>query len=518
MRLFNKKVTCPHCGKKVSEQLLICSYCGENLHSTVTTSTVSRELGSNRQWIRRSGDFAQRFEILDIPGFFSRRLTVEQGTKVIFLQGGRYCGFLPAGVYNLGDIRDYFTLKLDERATVILVDSGNVSLSFHLGEMDDIRTKDGFVVGIDTSLSAGLVDPLSFLENFQKNRDYISLEDIEASISPILRTEIQPIVANYSVESLSVNSVLINELKANLISSINQIVKTYGLEITALTSIKFDEGNFKEVRDVRQDAVVKENIGRTHYTAATTLNSLKTAETIDEIENTGAIGTAQQAVKHRSDIAEKEHQIKLEEMEDDADFAELNRIREFQIKSAQAALDLKERELEIKRKDEAERIKNMDSASVETKIILNGGSAEDVRKLEEMKRAASLTPEQILALHTNDPKAAGEALAANARLDSLEELNALRLQDQMAFNQMMQNQYRENAEQMKEVMNSALSAMGSTATARSTAQNPGATVVASGVGAPLIVNPSKKVNRCPSCNAEFEENYKYCPLCSEKLE
>ena len=263
---------------------------------------------------------------------------------------------------------------------------------------------------------------------------------------------------------------------------------------------------------------MKENIGRTHYTAATTLNSLKTAETIDEIENTGAIGTAQQAVKHRSDIAEKEHQIKLEEMEDDADFAELNRIREFQIKSAQAALDLKERELEIKRKDEAERIKNMDSASVETKIILNGGSAEDVRKLEEMKRAASLTPEQILALHTNDPKAAGEALAANARLDSLEELNALRLQDQMAFNQMMQNQYRENAEQMKEVMNSALSAMGSTATARSTAQNPGATVVASGVGAPLIVNPSKKVNRCPSCNAEFEENYKYCPLCSEKLE
>ena len=67
---------------------------------------------------------------------------------------------------------------------------------------------------------------------------------------------------------------------------------------------------------------------------------------------------------------------------------------------------------------------------------------------------------------------------------------------------------------MKEVMNSALSAMGSTATARATAQNPGATVVAGGSGAPVVVKNGKK---CSSCDAVVSDDDVFCPECGKKL-
>ncbi|HJK16494.1 MAG TPA: hypothetical protein O0X44_02870, partial [Methanocorpusculum sp.] len=164
-------------------------------------------------------------------------------------------------------------------------------------------------------------------------------------------------------------------------------------------------------------------------------------------------------------------------------------------------------------------IEDMDSSSIETRILMNGGTAEDVQKLEQMKRAQSLTPEQILALQTTDPKAAGEALAARAKLASVEELSELRIRDQQAFNQMMQTQYREHAEQMKEVLNTALGAMGQTATARATAQNPGTTVVSGGMGSPVVVQvPSEVQKRCPFCSAVLSEPGTFCTSCGRKIE
>jgi len=121
-------------------------------------------------------------------------------------------------------------------------------------------------------------------------------------------------------------------------------------------------------------------------------------------------------------------------------------------------------------------------------------------------------------MNAKDPKAAAEALAARAKLESVEQLNELRIKDQQTFNVTMQSQYKENAEQMKEVMNSALNAMGNTATARSTAQNPGTTVVSGGMGMPVVMsnNPQSK-NICPHCGEVVSQEDWFCPSCRKKL-
>ena len=96
---------CPACGAKLDPGAAFCGKCGAKLldsPQTIKTADTSKELGKNRQWMRMPGDFAQRFDIQDLRGVFAKRLTVEQGTKAILLQGGIYKGALPAGVYNLG--------------------------------------------------------------------------------------------------------------------------------------------------------------------------------------------------------------------------------------------------------------------------------------------------------------------------------------------------------------------------------------------------------------------------------
>ena len=76
--------------------------------------------------------------------------------------------------------------------------------------------------------------------------------------------------------------------------------------------------------------------------------------------------------------------------------------------------------------------------------------------------------------------------------------------------------YRENAENMKEVLNTALNAMGSTATARATAQNPGMTVVSGGFGAPVVVG-QKSGKKCTNCGAELAEDDVFCPECGTRI-
>lgn len=500
--------SCPVCGAKIKSGQMFCGKCGTKLTVAPTqerTAHTSKELGKNREWVRYPGDFAQKFDISDISGIFSKKLTVEQGTKALFIQGGVYKGILNAGVYNFGSI--FKSLKIDDKVTLVLVDSGNTNLTFDT-QGASINTKNDIKIGTAGIVSVKIVDPLLFLENYLKQEDHVSVQDIEERLSQVILGAVRNVVSKYNADEVYGNASLSIEIESALMKNPDGLAGS-GIGLASLAYIGFDEGAWDEVREARAKMQTDIAVAKAKFEQSMTLRNLENAERVDIVEGDGAVKRVEQGIKHELADKETDHVIsqqeKLRRSQLEGDKAELEML-----------LEMKAKNKAIKRADEKQRIENLDSASIETKIILNGGSAEDVRKLEEMKRAASLTPEQILALNTTDAKAAGEALAAKAKLASVEELNELRLKDQMAFNQMMQEQYRENAEQMKEVMNSALAAMGSTATARATAQNPGTTVVAGGIGAPVVVNPKGGKN-CSACGASVAEDDMFCPECGKKL-
>ena len=59
-----------------------------------------------------------------------------QGTKALFLQGGKYLGDLPPGIYTAASLLEFLkTLNLYEKTTIILVDDGDIPVDFSIGSL-----------------------------------------------------------------------------------------------------------------------------------------------------------------------------------------------------------------------------------------------------------------------------------------------------------------------------------------------------------------------------------------------
>jgi hypothetical protein len=463
--------------------------------------------------MRMPGDFAQRFEIQDLRGVIAKRLTVEQGTKAILLQGGIYKGTLPAGVYNLGNIFDTIgQLRLDERTTVILVDAGEIPLTFMIPK-GELRSKNAISVGASGKVTAQIKDPVAFLENYLKREQHVSIADIENYIHSDLKNIAQNKISQYNIEELYGNAVLSQELSNEFKKNLNANFGNKGIEIFYLNCVGFDEGAWKEVLGARENLQVEVGKARAEYEKKAYLREAGTEDATGQIHANHTIKSLDQELGNQRVDANLGHDLARDSAKHDH---ELEKDR----KEIEQLLEFKKQNKAIKREDERQKIANLSEASIEVLIsMVDDQKVGALVQLELAKRANSLTPEQILAMNAKDPKAAAEALAARAKLESVEQLNELRIKDQQAFNMMMQSQYKENAEQMKEVMNSALNAMGNTATARSTAQNPGATVVSGGMGAPVVVNVAPEGStKCQYCSAIIPNGDVFCPSCGKKQE
>ena len=509
-------ITCPACGTKVIQGTSFCGKCGAKLQDSpqiTRTADTSKELGKNRQWMRMPGDFAQRFDIQDLRGVFAKRLTVEHGTKAILLQGGIYKGTLPAGAYNLGNIFDTIgQLRLDERTTVILVDAGEIPLTFMIPK-GELRSKNAISVGAAGKVTAQIKDPIAFLENYLKREQHVSLADIENCIHAELKNIAQNKISQYNIEELYGNAVLSQELSNEFKKNLNANFGNRGIEISHLNCVGFDEGAWKEVLGARESLQIEVGKAKAEYEKKAYLREAGTEDAVGQINADHTIKSLDQELGNQRADANLGHELARDSARHDH---ELEKDR----KEIEQLLEFKRQNKAIKREDERQKIANLSEASIEVLIsLVDDQKVGALVQLELAKRANSLTPEQILAMNAKDPKAAAEALATRAKLESVEQLNELRIKDQQAFNMMMQSQYKENAEQMKEVMNSALNAMGNTATARSTAQNPGATVVTGGMGAPVVVNVAPEGStQCQYCSANVPNGDVFCPSCGKKQE
>ncbi|MDO4803037.1 MAG: zinc ribbon domain-containing protein, partial [Prevotellaceae bacterium] len=427
------RVVCPSCGQEQPVGAKFCSKCGTALN---VENTPSEQDKKSRTWARRPGDFAQRFDISDMKGFF-KKFTVEQGERAIFLEGGVYKGALSAGVYSFGTILSQFLIK--DRACLILTDAGDVPLFF---QIPNLKTKNSVLVSASGKATIRIRDFRAFLENYLKDREYVSFTDIEVRFAEELAQVAQDTLIHYSVEELAGNPKLVAELEENFKKAINEKFEETGLEILNIACVGFDEKAWKDVTKMRENMAVEIGIARANFERKATIRSLETADAVDEIESKGAVANAAQEVTHRLDDNELDHTLGQDsrvfsheqgkrKQEFEEDLYEISQLKKLQLEG-------KKQRLEIERENERLTLENRSNASVEALISILGGddpAAKQIAKLELEKRAASLTTEQILAIQSVESPAAAEALKAKYSAE-----------EQKEFNKRTEEMYRENTE------------------------------------------------------------------------
>ena len=176
-----------NCGQPVRYGAAFCSNCATPVQATGQTSSTYPEefpdLSKSNVWQRRPNDLAHRFEVADLNSYFlglTKKITVMQGTKALFLQGGKYLGDLPPGTYTAASLLEFLkTLNLYEKTTIILVDDGDIPVDFSIGSL---RTSENFNAGVKGKMVIKIDKPVLLFDNLMKSRLHLETIDLLTSI------------------------------------------------------------------------------------------------------------------------------------------------------------------------------------------------------------------------------------------------------------------------------------------------------------------------------------------------
>ena len=276
------KIKCSNCGTENSKKSKFCSQCGNPLSGMVCSkcdmpvgadhkfcpncgarmtqsaedraraAPVPEKSGKIRVWQRDPLDFACRFEVNDIKGVFSKKISVMSGTKAIFLQGGRFSGELLPGTYTVGGLTNAIrNLNFGERATVILTDDSDVRLDFRIG---GLRTAENFDAGVVGKMVVDVEAPILFTNNLMKGRERIATTDIEAMLESEISNLLQSKVKQYSFEDLYGNLELKKEIEQDFEYMLRTTLERTGLKLVYLPYFDYDESYWGDIIDARGES------------------------------------------------------------------------------------------------------------------------------------------------------------------------------------------------------------------------------------------------------------------------
>lgn len=450
-----------------------------------------------RVWMRNQHDFARRFDEADLRGIFSKKVTMEQGTKALILQGGVYCGFLPSGVYTFGDLSTRLGLNLEKHTTIIIVDAGEVSVPFSITKEDNLRTKDSISVCAKVSLLVKIDDPSLFLENYLKHTSSISLLDIEKSLHRDVAVSLASIFSQYRAEELSGNADLQHHVKKVLKEETGIVTAGMGIEVCSVNAVVIDLGFWNSVVSEKERGNIEVAKVDAQVKTGMRIRGLDAVNQIDRIETAAAIKKAEADAKHEAENREAEHANEIDRMGFDHRIAKVKSLIELRDEKQRREIEAWNRCLIDERENERLILDNYSNASVYALISFLGANNPNVReiaKLELAKRGVSLTPEQISAV---------QAGYSDAVADAMKESYAYR--GEVSSAEKTEKIYRDFSDKEERIFSKGLDAMSRVATAK-----------ASSSGFDAERNRVRYV-KCPHCGEFNVETETYCVRCRQRL-
>ena len=244
MGIFSDKCTNPKCDARVPKSARVCSKCGApasgvdsncgRCGSTVATTSkfcwkcgfnlaegVKTPLFDNR-WVRGDDDFAIRVDEADVKGLLTKELIIEDGTKAMLFQSGRFCGYLDAGKYNMaGILKKIITLNMNNPTSVILTDAGDVQLQL---EAIKLHSKEQVQVDATFKATVRVANPDKFFINAFKGRNRLTVGYLAGSLMDELRSVLQAYVISKSVPDLYSNTQIRQEVESQMQMGIEPII------------------------------------------------------------------------------------------------------------------------------------------------------------------------------------------------------------------------------------------------------------------------------------------------------
>ncbi len=244
---------CGKCGQPVRSGATFCSGCGAKVDAPTTYASATYpdtfpDLSKSNVWQRRPNDLAHRFEVSDLNSYFlglTKKITVMQGTKAIFLQGGKYQGDLPPGTYTADSLLEFLrTLNFYEKTTIILVDDGDIPVDFSIGEL---RTSENFDAGVKGKMVIKVDKPILLFDNLMKSRPHLEIIDLLSNIRNELLNVLQSKIKGYSFEDLYGNLELRKELQQDFEFNLTTTLSRWGLQLVHLPYFDYDESYWKDI-------------------------------------------------------------------------------------------------------------------------------------------------------------------------------------------------------------------------------------------------------------------------------
>jgi len=243
---------CGSCGQPVRAGATFCSSCGAAVQpgtaSNATYPDAFPDLSKSNVWQRRPNDLAHRFEVADLNSYFlgvTKKITVMQGTKAIFLQGGKYMGDLPPGTYTAGGLVEFLkTLNLFEKATIILVDDGDIPVDFSIG---GLRTVENFDAGVKGRMVVKVDKPILLFDNLMKSKPHLEVIDLLGNVRNEMLNVLQSKVKGYSFEDLYGNLELRKELQQDFEFNLTTTLTRWGLQLVHLPYFDYDESYWEDI-------------------------------------------------------------------------------------------------------------------------------------------------------------------------------------------------------------------------------------------------------------------------------
>lgn len=574
---------CSGCGAKIGQGDKFCPECGSSIRPAAgdlrSKATPAQPLEEPiKMWQRKPEDFARRFELEDIKGTFRKHITVEQGTKAIFLQGGKFLGELLPGNYDAGGLLQRIgNLNISEKSTVIILDGSDTRLNFKIGSL---RTKEAFDAGVRGTITLNVENPILFFTNLMKSRDYISLGDLNEFLNDEMTNVVQAKIKQYSFDELYGNLAIKKEIQQDFEHHMRTTLNRLGMNLIYLPNFDYDESYWTEIvnkkggvgkggqlEDIKDSELLLKNRERARA-AGEEVNKLKNEDEIKKFihelakqgiirdnekielqrilqENLHDLGMVRNQIReklaHTHGIDMQRGSLKFEvesaterdRLKDEMARREIERERIEGLQGIEILNGLKE----AKRKDAAgyqeiedKKLKSRSAATDEALIstIGEGGgghpAAGTIGDLAKMKLAKGLTHEQILALQAKDSASVAKAFEAKFSAEKTEQMYKDRMADQQKFQETMVNLTDKNADRAERMASKSMEQMGATAVTRGQAAVPTTTVVGGGFGgAPVVIGAQgapaqeRKVVLCQGCNAENEVGARFCTTCGGKI-
>jgi len=525
---------CGRCGVQVGATSRFCWKCGVNLDEVARAPVVGN------RWARTGNDFAAKIEPEDLKGLLSKGLVVEQGTKALLFQRGKFKGELPPGKHNVGGLLQRInTFDLATPSSVVLVDSGDVEIEL---AADGLFTRENQTVGVKCKLILRMEEPELFSENLLKGRSNLKVGDIESFLSAEAGNVLQSSLSSHSIKELYGNEQLKKEIEQDIQQGLGATLERNGLAVVQLRFLDFQGPAYDVIRREKGEVFIEEEKAdlaeqrrKLNQRVRETLTQDKMAEfktekdfgdflrqtehelglkdvirqqEMDDLKRIYQEGLDDRQLARQQMFERMELEFELEQEVKKRAFKRNQRIEDVRVE-LQEEKDKRLQEMDLdwqeglkgiemlkavkgvkhegeKRKLELEkeRLQSRAAATTEALIsIVDGPQADRLVELEKLRAKEKMTPEQILALVAEASPEAAKTLAEKYKGET--QISGARLKDLQERLAEQKETAEKTADRIERITERAMREMGQVAESKARSGQPSQTIVASGAGPSL---------------------------------